>query len=256
MQEETKEFKRLLEIMNKLRAECPWDKKQNNESLRHLTIEEVYELGDAILNDDNSEIMKELGDIMLHIVFYAKIGEEKGAFNMSDVLRNINEKLIRRHPHIFSDVVVRDEEEVKENWEKIKMKEGRKSVLEGVPKGLPAMVKAFRMQEKAKGVGFDWNNTEQVWHKVLEEIKEFNEEVKSNSNLDRIEDEFGDILFAMINYARFIGVNPENALERTNKKFIKRFNYIEEHAQKEGRSVSDMTLDEMEEIWCKAKKEE
>lgn len=256
MQEETKEFKRLLEIMNKLRAECPWDKKQNNESLRHLTIEEVYELGDAILNDDNSEIMKELGDIMLHIVFYAKIGEEKGAFNMSDVLRNINEKLIRRHPHIFSDVVVRDEEEVKENWEKIKMKEGRKSVLEGVPKGLPAMVKAFRMQEKAKGVGFDWNNTEQVWHKVLEEIKEFNEEVKSNSNLDRIEDEFGDILFALINYARFIGVNPENALERTNKKFIKRFNYIEEHAQKEGRSVSDMTLDEMEEIWCKAKKEE
>lgn len=256
MQEETKEFKRLLEIMNKLRAECPWDKKQNNESLRHLTIEEVYELGDAILNDDNSEIMKELGDIMLHIVFYAKIGEEKGAFNMSDVLRNINEKLIRRHPHIFSDVVVRDEEEVKENWEKIKMKEGRKSVLEGVPKGLPAMVKAFRMQEKAKGVGFDWNNTEQVWDKVLEEIKEFNEEVKSNSNLDRIEDEFGDILFAMINYARFIGVNPENALERTNKKFIKRFNYIEEHAQKEGRSVSDMTLDEMEEIWCKAKKEE
>lgn len=256
MQEETKEFKRLLEIMNKLRAECPWDKKQNNESLRHLTIEEVYELGDAILNDDNSEIMKELGDIMLHIVFYAKIGEEKGAFNMSDVLRNINEKLIRRHPHIFSDVVVRDEEEVKENWEKIKMKEGRKSVLEGVPKGLPAMVKAFRMQEKAKGVGFDWNNTEQVWHKVLEEIKEFNEEVKSNSNLDRIEDEFGDILFAMINYARFIGVNPENALERTNKKFIKRFNYIEEHAQKGGRSVSDMTLDEMEEIWCKAKKEE
>lgn len=256
MQEETKEFKRLLEIMNKLRAECPWDKKQNNESLRHLTIEEVYELGDAILNDDNSEIMKELGDIMLHIVFYAKIGEEKGAFNMSDVLRNINEKLIRRHPHIFSDVVVRDEEEVKENWEKIKMKEGRKSVLEGVPKGLPAMVKAFRMQEKAKGVGFDWNNTEQVWHKVLEEIKEFNEEVKSNSNLDRIEDEFGDILFALINYARFIGVNPENALERTNKKFIKRFNYIEEHAQKGGRSVSDMTLDEMEEIWCKAKKEE
>lgn len=256
MQEETKEFKRLLEIMNKLRAECPWDKKQNNESLRHLTIEEVYELGDAILNDDNSEIMKELGDIMLHVVFYAKIGEEKGAFNMSDVLRNINEKLIRRHPHIFSDVVVRDEEDVKENWEKIKMKEGRKSVLEGVPKGLPAMVKAFRMQEKAKGVGFDWNNTEQVWDKVLEEINEFNEEVKSNSNPDRIENEFGDILFAMINYARFIGVNPENALERTNKKFIKRFNYIEEQARKEGRFVSDMTLEEMEEIWCKAKKEE
>lgn len=256
MQEETKEFKRLLEIMNKLRAECPWDKKQNNESLRHLTIEEVYELGDAILNDDNSEIMKELGDIMLHVVFYAKIGEEKGAFDISDVLRNINEKLIRRHPHIFSDVVVRDEEDVKENWEKIKMKEGRKSVLEGVPKGLPAMVKAFRMQEKAKGVGFDWNNTEQVWDKVLEEINEFNEEVKSNSNSDRIENEFGDILFAMINYARFIGVNPENALERTNKKFKKRFNYIEEHARKEGRSISDMTLEEMEEIWCKAKKEE
>ncbi len=253
MQRKLDEFKRLLEIMDKLREQCPWDRKQTNESLRYLTIEEMYELGDAVLNNNDTEIMKELGDLMLHIVFYSKIGSEKGTFDMGDVLFNINEKLIRRHPHIFGNVEVSNEEDVKANWEKIKMIEGRKSVLEGVPSGLPAMVKAFRMQEKVKGVGFEWEKTEQVWDKVQEELAELNEEVKDNTSQDKVEEEFGDVLFALINYARFIGVNPENALEKTNKKFIKRFTYIEQEAAKMGRTLSEMTLEEMDAIWNKAK---
>jgi len=253
MQRKLDEFKRLLEIMDKLREQCPWDRKQTNESLRYLTIEEMYELGDAVLNNNDTEIMKELGDLMLHIVFYSKIGSEKGVFDMGDVLFNINEKLIRRHPHIFGNVEVSNEEDVKANWEKIKMNEGRKSVLEGVPSGLPAMVKAFRMQEKVKGVGFEWEKTEQVWDKVQEELAELNEEVMDNTSQDKVEEEFGDVLFALINYARFIGVNPENALEKTNKKFIKRFTYIEQEAAKMGRTLSEMTLEEMDAIWNKAK---
>lgn len=254
MQRKLDEFKRLLEIMDRLRVECPWDQKQTNETLRYLTIEEMYELGDAVLEKNDQEIMKELGDIMLHIVFYAKIGSEKGAFDMGDVLQSINEKLIRRHPHVFGEVTVADDEEVKANWEKIKMGEGRKSVLEGVPKGLPAVVKAFRMQEKVKGVGFEWERTEQVWEKVQEELSELNEEVISNAPIEKVEDEFGDVLFALVNYARFIGVNPENALERTNKKFIERFTYIEQEAARMGRTLNDMTLEEMDAIWNEAKK--
>ena len=256
MQRKLDEFRRLLEIMDRLRVECPWDRKQTNETLRYLTIEEMYELGDAILEKNDQEIMKELGDIMLHIVFYAKIGSEKGAFDMGDVLHNINEKLIRRHPHVFGEVSVADDEEVKANWEKIKMGEGRKSVLEGVPKGLPAIVKAFRMQEKVKGVGFEWEKTEQVWDKVQEELSELNEEVKTNAPIEKMEDEFGDVLFALVNYARFIGVNPENALERTNKKFIERFTFIEQEAARMGRTLNDMTLEEMDAIWNEAKKKE
>ncbi len=248
------EFSRLLDIMDRLREECPWDRKQTNESLRYLTIEEVYELGDAVLKNDDQEIKKELGDLMLHIVFYAKIGSERGLFDMGDVLFHINEKLIRRHPHVFGDVQVTDDEEVKANWESIKMGEGRKSVLEGVPMGLPAMVKAFRMQEKVKGVGFEWEKTEQVWEKVQEELSELNEEVKAGSSSERVEDEFGDLMFALINYARFIGVNPENALERTNRKFQERFSYIEQKAIETGRSLHDMSLQEMDAIWNEAKK--
>ena len=256
MQRKLNEFKRLLEIMDRLREECPWDRKQTNETLRYLTIEEMYELGDAVLEKNDIEIMKELGDIMLHIVFYAKIGSEKGAFDMGDVLYNINEKLIRRHPHVFGEKTVADDEEVKANWERIKLGEGRKSVLEGVPKGLPAIVKAFRMQEKVKGVGFEWEKTEQVWNKVQEELFELNEEVKANAPLEKVEDEFGDVLFALVNYSRFIGVNPENALERTNKKFIKRFTFIEQEVARLGRSLNDMTLEEMNAIWNEAKKKE
>lgn len=256
MERKLDEFRRLLEIMDRLREECPWDRKQTNETLRYLTIEEMYELGDAVLEKNDQEIMKELGDIMLHIVFYAKIGSEKGAFDMGDVLHNINEKLIRRHPHVFGEVNVADDEEVKANWEKIKMGEGRKSVLEGVPKGLPAVVKAFRMQEKVKGVGFEWERTEQVWDKVQEELSELNEEVKSHAPIEKIEDEFGDVMFALVNYARFIGVNPENALERTNKKFIDRFMFIEQKAVAMGRSLNDMSLEEMDAIWNEAKKRE
>lgn len=254
MDKRLKEFQRLLDIMDQLREECPWDKIQTNESLRHLTIEETYELADAILEKDSSNIMGELGDLMLHIVFYAKIASETKSFDISDVLFHINEKLIRRHPHIFSDVKVKDEEEVKDNWEKIKMQEGRKSVLEGVPKSLPAMVKAYRMQEKVKGVGFEWNHIGQVWDKVKEEIGEFEAELRSGISLEKVEAEFGDILFALINYARFAKINPEDALERTNKKFIKRFTYIEEVATKQGRLLSEMTLVEMDKIWEEAKK--
>jgi len=246
-------FNRLLDIMDDLREKCPWDKKQTLESLRHLTIEETYELADAILENDLNEIKNELGDVLLHLVFYAKIGSEKKAFDIGDVANAISEKLISRHPHIYGDVVVRDENEVKENWEKLKLKEGKKSVLEGVPKSLPAMVKANRIQDKVSGVGFDWEEPYQVWNKVQEELSELNEEIKKGSN-NSIESEFGDVLFSLINFARFIGVNPENALEKTNKKFINRFQYLEKAVKKEGKKLSEMTLSEMDVYWEQSKK--
>ena len=243
---------RLLTIMDELRLKCPWDKKQTLQSLRHLTIEETYELGDAILDNDLEEVKKELGDLLLHIFFYAKIGSETNDFDIGDVAESISEKLIHRHPHIYGDVTVKDEEEVKRNWEKLKLKEGRSSVLEGVPKSLPALVKASRIQEKVAGVGFDWEHPEQVWEKVQEELSELNEEI-NKGNTDRMEAEFGDVLFSMINYARHLKVNPENALERTNKKFIKRFQFLEKAAKKEGKELSDMTLGEMDVHWENSK---
>jgi XTP/dITP diphosphohydrolase len=246
-------FERLLTIMDELREKCPWDKKQTFESLRHLTIEETYELGDAILNHDLNEIKKELGDLLLHIVFYAKIGSETDSFDIADVCNDICQKLIHRHPHIYGDVVVADEEEVKQNWEKLKLKEGKKSVLEGVPAGLPALVKASRIQDKVKGVGFDWEEPHQVWDKVQEELSELQVEV-ADGNQEKIEAEFGDVLFSMINYARFLNVNPEDALERTNKKFIKRFQYLESKASEVGKPLMDMTLAEMDVFWNEAKK--
>lgn len=252
MEEKKKAFERLLVIMDELRAGCPWDKKQTMESLRHLTIEEVYELGDAILEGDADEVKKEIGDILLHMVFYAKIASEKNQFDIADSLNAICEKLISRHPHIYGDVKVNDEEEVKANWEKLKLKEGKKSVLEGVPKSLPAMVKAQRIQDKARGVGFDWDNAEQVWEKVQEELHEFKAECELKSN--KIEDEFGDLLFSLINYARFMGINPEDALEKTNKKFIYRFQYMETESAKDGKKLGEMTLNEMDEYWNEAKK--
>jgi XTP/dITP diphosphohydrolase len=252
-QQQLEAFNRLLDIMDDLRSNCPWDKKQTFESLRHLTIEETYELGDAILNNDLQEIKKELGDLLLHIVFYAKIGSETSTFDMADVCNDICDKLIHRHPHIYSDVVVADEEEVKQNWEKLKLKEGKKSVLEGVPKSLPALVKASRIQDKVKGVGFDWEEPHQVWDKVQEELQELQDEV-AIGNQDKIEAEFGDVLFSMINYARFLKVNPEDALERTNKKFMKRFMYLESKASELGKPLMDMTLAEMDVFWNEAKK--
>jgi len=243
----------LLDIMDELRSKCPWDKKQTFQSLRHLTIEETYELGDAILKNDFQEIKKELGDLLLHIVFYAKIGSETNNFDIADIANSIAEKLIYRHPHIYGDVTVKNEDEVKQNWEKLKLKEGKKSVLEGVPTSLPSMVKANRIQEKVAGVGFDWEKPEQVWEKVQEELGELNDEIKKGNN-DNIEAEFGDLLFSMINYARFINVNPENALERTNIKFIKRFQYLEEAAKKEGKSLHNMSLTEMDVFWNESKK--
>ncbi|MGB0918294.1 MAG: nucleoside triphosphate pyrophosphohydrolase [Flavobacteriales bacterium] len=254
MDRRLEQFERLLNIMDDLREKCPWDKKQTLESLRHLTIEETYELADAILDNDLPEIKKELGDILLHIVFYAKIGSEKKAFDIGDVAEAICEKLIHRHPHIYGDVEVADEEEVKANWEKLKLKEGKTSVLEGVPKSLPAMVKATRIQDKARGVGFDWDNQEQVWDKVQEELGELKDEIDNKSDHKEIESEFGDVLFSMINYARFINVDPEMALERTNKKFIKRFQYLESESKKDGKEMSEMTLAEMDEYWNAAKK--
>ena len=248
-----KAFERLLIIMDELRAECPWDKKQTMESLRHLTIEEVYELGDAILDNDLDEVKKELGDVLLHIVFYSKIASEKNAFDITEVCNSICDKLIERHPHIYGDVKVNNEEDVKRNWEQIKLKEGKKSVLEGVPKSLPAMVKANRIQDKVAGVGFDWEEPQQVFEKVEEELKELQSEI-NNGNLEAIESEFGDVLFSMINYARFLNINPENALERTNKKFIKRFQYLEAKAKMANTSLKDMTLAEMDVFWEEAKK--
>jgi len=250
--EQLKAFDRLLTIMDELREQCPWDKKQTMETLRHLTIEETYELGDAILDNDLEEVKKELGDILLHIVFYAKIGSETQDFDIADVANGICEKLINRHPHIYGDVKVENEEEVKQNWENIKLKEGKKSVLEGVPNGLPSLVKANRIQDKVSGVGFDWERPEQVFEKLKEELGELQEEVEAN-NADKMESEFGDVLFSMVNYARFLKINPENALERTNKKFIKRFQYLEAKAKEAGKSMKDMTLAEMGVFWEEAK---
>ncbi|MEK9559802.1 MAG: nucleoside triphosphate pyrophosphohydrolase [Flavobacteriaceae bacterium] len=252
-QESLKSIERLLLIMDDLRAQCPWDKKQTMETLRTLTIEETYELADAIIDDDMEEVKKELGDLLLHIAFYSKIGDEKGLFDIGQVAEAISDKLVDRHPHIYGDVTVADEAEVKRNWEKLKLKEGKKSVLEGVPRSLPALVKAQRIQEKAAGIGFDWEQPEQVFDKVREELQEFSEEV-TRQDKDRMESEFGDILFALINYARFLKINPENALERTNKKFIYRFQYLEERAREEGKSLSEMTLDEMDVYWEEAKR--
>jgi len=252
-EQQLKAFGRLLDIMDELRLKCPWDKKQTFQSLRHLTIEETYELGDAILNNDLQEIKKELGDVLLHIVFYAKIGSETDTFDIADVANSISEKLIYRHPHIYGDVTVKDEAEVKQNWEQLKLKEGKDSVLEGVPKSLPAMVKANRIQDKVAGVGFDWEKPEQVWLKVQEELNELNAEIKKG-NTANIEAEFGDVLFSMINYARFINVNPENALERTNKKFINRFQYLETAAKKINKSLHNMSLEEMDVFWNESKK--
>ncbi len=250
-EEKLKAFDRLLTIMDELRENCPWDKKQTFESLRHLTIEETYELSDAILEGNLDEVKKELGDLILHIAFYSRIGSEKKSFDISDVLNSICDKLIHRHPHIYGDVEANDEETVKRNWEKIKLREkGNKSVLGGVPNSLPALVKAMRIQEKAKGVGFDWDHQDQVWEKVEEEMEEF----KLEQNVAKKQAEFGDLLFSMINYARFVDINPEEALERTNKKFIKRFQYIESESKKDGKVLSELSLEEMDNYWVRAKK--
>lgn len=247
---------RLLTIMDELREQCPWDKKQTFESLRHLTIEETYELGDAILSRDLDEIKNELGDLLLHIAFYARLGSEEKAFDMADIAHGISEKLIYRHPHIYGDVKVENEVDVKKNWEALKLKEGKgkKTVLEGVPKGLPALVKAQRIQDKVAGVGFDWEKPEQVWEKVQEELSEFQTEV-AQGNTNDMEAEFGDVLFSMINYARFLKINPDTALERTNQKFTQRFNYLEAKAKALGKSLQDMTLAEMDVYWEEAKKQ-
>jgi XTP/dITP diphosphohydrolase len=278
-EEKLKAFDRLLTIMNELRENCPWDKKQTMESLRHLTIEETYELSDAILEGDLMEVKKELGDLMLHNVFYARIADERKLFDIADVLNSICDKLIERHPHIYSDTIAKDEETVKANWEKIKLKTGNKSVLEGVPQSLPALVKAIRIQDKARGVGFDWERKEQVWEKVEEEMQEFKNEFlpirqaglparpaggpsgqagsaasSESINKEKAMAEFGDLLFSLVNYARFINIDPEEALERTNKKFIKRFQYLESESAKDGKKMGEMTLAEMDEYWNRAKK--
>lgn len=249
-------FSKLLKIMDELREKCPWDNQQTLESLRHLTIEEVYELAEAVLDGNFDELKKELGDLMLHIVFYAKIASESDRFDMADVLEAINQKLIDRHPHIYGDVVADSSDQVKENWEKIKLKEGRKTVLSGVPVSLPAVVKAYRIQDKARGVGFDWEHPAQVWDKVMEELHELKAEVDLGGSPEKIENELGDLMFALINYSRFIGVNPETALERTNKKFIRRFNYLEEQAQLAGLELKKMNLSEMDFFWNEAKEKE
>jgi len=251
-------FQRLLTVLDTLRTECPWDKKQTMETLRHLTIEETYELSDAILDGDLTEVKKELGDVMMHLVFYAKIASETNDFTIVDVLNSVCDKLINRHPHIYGDVEVQDEHDVKRNWEQIKLKEGNKSVLGGVPASLPALVKASRIQEKARGIGFDWEDKTQVWEKVEEELQELKNEYNVVNNeaidLEKAESEFGDLIFSLVNYARFIGINPENALEKTNRKFIKRFQYIESKAKEIGKALQDMTLAEMDIYWNEAKK--
>lgn len=247
-------FDRLLTVMDELRENCPWDMKQTMESIRHLTIEETYELSDAILENDLQEVKKEIGDIMLHMVFYSRIASETDDFDVADVLNGICDKLIHRHPHIYADLEVKDEKQVKENWEKLKLKEkGNVSVLGGVPKSLPAMVKAMRIQEKARGVGFDWDNQDQVWDKVHEELEEFKTEVEKDDQ-EKARDEFGDLLFSLVNYSRFVNIDPEEALERTNKKFIKRFQYLESESKKDGKSIEKMSLEEMDEYWEKAKR--
>ncbi|HPF89644.1 MAG: nucleoside triphosphate pyrophosphohydrolase [Flavobacteriales bacterium] len=251
-------FLRLLDIMDTLRAECPWDRKQTMETLRPLTIEETYELGDAILRNDLPEVKKELGDLLLHMVFYARIGQEKNAFDITDVLNTICEKLIHRHPHIYGEVKVKDEEEVKANWERIKLAEKARSgdgqvpsVLEGVPRGLPSLVKAIRVQDKARGVGFDWEHRDQVWDKVHEELAELKQEVDAGS--DKQAEELGDVLFSLVNYARFLGIDPDEALERTNRKFIRRFQFLERESRKDGKEMGAMSLDEMDAYWERAK---
>lgn len=246
-------FERLLNIMDELREKCPWDKKQTLASLRHLTIEETYELADAITNNDLDELKGEIGDLFLHMVFYCKIGEEQGAFDVSDVLNAICDKLVHRHPHIYGDTVATTEDEVKQNWEKLKLKEGKKSVLEGVPKSLPAMVKAYRIQEKAKGIGFEWEKRQQVWEKVQEEMEELAVEVEKNAPTERIQDEFGDVLFSLVNYARFIGVNPEDALAATNTKFIRRFMQMEDLMRSDALEMGESSLEIMDQYWEKAK---
>ena len=253
MRPELEAFERLVTIIGELREQCPWDRKQTIESLRYLTIEETYELSDAIIDNDLEEVKKELGDLIMHVVFYSQIGHEKNAFTITDVVNSVCDKLVRRHPHIYGDVEVSSDEDVKRNWEQIKLKEGKESVLEGVPKSLPAMVKANRIQEKARGVGFDWDNQQQVWEKLKEELGELQHEIETNSTAEKIENEFGDVLFSMINYARFIGVNPEDALERTNKKFIQRFQYLEKEAKEAGKNLAEMSLEEMEALWQEAK---
>lgn len=250
LQEKLDAFSRLLHIMDDLRAQCPWDRKQTMESLRNLTIEETYELADSILEEDLGDIKEEIGDLMLHMVFYSKIAEEKGAFDIADALNSICEKLIKRHPHIYGDVKVNDEEDVKKNWEQLKLREGKQSVLQGVPKSLPAMVKAYRMQEKTAQVGFEWENAGQVWEKVEEEMHEFKAVVETGSDKKLQEEEFGDVLFSLINYARFIGIDPETALEKVNNKFKRRFEFIEANA---GRNLKEMTLEEMDALWDQAK---
>lgn len=252
MKNKAKAFIRLVEIMDRLREECPWDKKQTIDSLRYLTIEEMYELSDAILDKNMDEIKKELGDLMLHIVFYSRIASEKKHFDITDVLNSISDKLIHRHPHIYGDVVANDVKQVKENWEKLKLKEGKNSVLEGVPKSLPAIVKAYRIQEKVRGIGFDWENKNQVWNKFQEEIKEFQNEEKKN-NAEKIEEEFGDVLFSLVNYSRFININPEDALEKTNKKFIRRFQYMEQKIKEDGLDISKLSFEQMNNLWDIAK---
>lgn len=255
MQEKLKAFERLLNIMDDLREHCPWDRKQTFQSLRNLTIEETYELADALLEEDLKGIKEELGDVLLHLVFYAKIGDEKGAFDIASVINDLCDKLISRHPHIYGDVVAETEEAVKENWEQIKLKEGKKSVLSGVPVSLPAMVKAYRLQDKSKQVGFEWENREQVWDKVEEELAELKEHTLQGDKADpaKVEEEFGDLLFSLVNYSRFINVDPESALERTNKKFQHRFQYIEAKAKEQGRDLKEMTLGEMDTLWNEAK---
>jgi len=252
MKNKAKAFVRLVEIMDRLREECPWDKKQTIDSLRYLTIEEMYELSDAILDKNMDEIKKELGDLMLHIVFYSRIASEKKHFDITDVLNSISEKLIHRHPHIYGDVIANDVKQVKENWEKLKLKEGKNSVLEGVPKSLPAIVKAYRIQEKVRGIGFDWENKNQVWNKFQEEIKEFQNEEKKN-NAEKMEEEFGDVLFSLVNYSRFVNINPEDALEKTNKKFIRRFKYMEQKIKEDGFDLSKLSFEQMNRFWDMAK---
>ena len=252
MKNKAKAFVRLVEIMDRLREECPWDKKQTIDSLRYLTIEEMYELSDAILDKNMDEIKKELGDLMLHIVFYSRIASEKKHFDITDVLNSISDKLIHRHPHIYGDVIANDVKQVKENWEKLKLKEGKNSVLEGVPKSLPAIVKAYRIQEKVRGIGFDWENKNQVWDKVQEEIKEFQNEEKKN-NAEKMEEEFGDVLFSLVNYSRFVNINPEDALEKTNKKFIRRFKYMEQKIKDDGFDLSKLSFEQMNRFWDMAK---
>lgn len=256
MDKRLEEFNKLLNIMDELRLKCPWDKKQTNESLKTLSIEEVYELADAVTNGNDEEIKKELGDILLHIVFYAKIGEENNSFDIYDVIKGLNEKLMYRHPHIFGDVKVNTAKDVEENWERLKLKEGKKkTVLGGIPPSLPAMIKAYRIQDKVRGVGFDWTEKDQVWDKIKEEYNELMVEIKNNEE-EKIEQEFGDLLFSVINAARLYDVNPENALEKTNKKFINRFNYLESKTISQGRDLKDMSLEEMDKIWEEAKKNE